>query len=42
MMAQSLAGSLASVTCREPLRVNIIQNIITGMLQNGYTEVRYY
>lgn len=37
-MAQSLAGSLASVTSREPLRISIIQNLRSALLQNGFSE----
>jgi CCR4-NOT transcription complex subunit 1 len=38
LMVQSLAGSLASVTCREPLRISIIQHFRTLLAQNGYSE----
>ncbi|KAI9595324.1 CCR4-Not complex component, Not1-domain-containing protein [Syncephalis fuscata] len=37
-MVRSLAGNLALVTCKEPLRVNIINHVRTLLLQNGYHE----
>ncbi|KXS15104.1 Not1-domain-containing protein [Gonapodya prolifera JEL478] len=37
-MVQSLAGSLASVTCKEPLRLSMVSHLRTFLLQNGYTE----
>ena len=37
-MAQSLAGSLASVSSREPLRVSMISNLRSLLMQNGFTE----
>lgn len=40
LMVQSLAGSLALVTCKEPLRISIIQHLKSSFLQNGIPEVR--
>ncbi|SAM86011.1 related to CDC39-transcriptional regulator protein [Ustilago bromivora] len=37
-MAQNLAGSLALVTCKEPLRISMIANTRTLLLANGFTE----
>ncbi len=37
-MAQNLAGSLALVTCKEPLRISMVQNARTLLLSNGFTE----
>ncbi|RKP25851.1 CCR4-Not complex component, Not1-domain-containing protein, partial [Syncephalis pseudoplumigaleata] len=37
-MVRSLAGNLALVTCKEPLRVNIVNHVRTLLLQNGYHE----
>ncbi|KAI8909736.1 CCR4-Not complex component, Not1-domain-containing protein [Gorgonomyces haynaldii] len=37
-MVQSLAGSLASVSSREPLRVSMVSNLRNLFLQNGFTE----
>ncbi|KAK3820433.1 MAG: CCR4-Not complex component, Not1-domain-containing protein [Benniella sp.] len=38
LMVQNLAGSLALVTCKEPLRVSMANIIRTLFLQNGITE----
>lgn len=38
LMVQNLAGSLALVTCKEPLRMSIVAHIRTLMLQNGFSE----
>lgn len=38
LMVQNLAGSLALVTCKEPLRMSIVTHIKTLMLQNGFSE----
>ncbi|KAK4047791.1 CCR4-NOT core subunit cdc39 [Microbotryomycetes sp. JL201] len=38
LMVQNLAGSLALVTCKEPLRVSIVTHVRQLLLQNGYTE----
>lgn len=38
LMVQALAGSLSSVTCREPLRISMISNLRTLLMQNGFTE----
>lgn len=37
-MAQNLAGSLAMVTCKEPLRISMVANARTLLLSNGFTE----
>jgi CCR4-NOT transcription complex subunit 1 len=37
-MAQNLAGSLALVTCKEPLRISMVTHARTLFLQNGFTE----
>nr|CDI56008.1 related to CDC39-component of the CCR4-NOT complex [Melanopsichium pennsylvanicum 4] len=37
-MAQNLAGSLALVTCKEPLRISMVANARTLLLANGFTE----
>lgn len=39
LMVQNLAGSLALVTCKEPLRMSIVAHIRALMLQNGFSEV---
>jgi CCR4-NOT transcription complex subunit 1 len=38
IMVRRLAGSLALVTCREPLRVGIVNNVRAILLQNKYYE----
>ncbi|ORZ39473.1 CCR4-Not complex component, Not1-domain-containing protein [Catenaria anguillulae PL171] len=38
LMSQHLAGSLALVTCKEPLRLSMASHLRTLMLQNGLTE----
>ncbi|KAJ3214619.1 hypothetical protein HDU67_001427 [Dinochytrium kinnereticum] len=38
LMVQNLAGSLASVSSREPLRVSMMSQLRSLLLQNGYTE----
>ncbi|KAL0097780.1 Not1 transcription factor, partial [Phycomyces blakesleeanus] len=38
LMAQNLAGSLAMVTCREPLRLSLISNLRNIFLASGLTE----
>ncbi len=38
LMAQSQASALASVTCKEPLRMSMFTNIRTMLLQNGVSE----
>ncbi|WVR05705.1 hypothetical protein IAU60_002729 [Kwoniella sp. DSM 27419] len=38
MMVQNLAGSLAIVTCKEPLRNSMINNVKQMLEQNGYTD----
>ncbi len=37
-MAQNLAGSLALVTCKEPLRISMISHARTIFLSSGFTE----
>lgn len=37
-MAQNLAGSLALVTCKEPLRISMVTHARTLFLQSGFTE----
>ncbi|KAL0063300.1 CCR4-NOT core subunit cdc39 [Marasmius tenuissimus] len=37
-MAQKLAGSLALVTCKEPLKVSLASNIRTMLLDHGFPE----
>ncbi|PWN28002.1 Not1-domain-containing protein [Jaminaea rosea] len=37
-MAANLAGSLALVTCKEPLRASMVGNARTLFLQSGFTE----
>lgn len=37
-MAQNLAGSLALVTCKEPLRMSMVTHARTLFLQNGFNE----
>lgn len=38
LMVQNLAGSLALVTCKEPLRISMVTHIRNLLLQNGFTE----
>jgi CCR4-NOT transcription complex subunit 1 len=38
LMVQNLAGSLALVTCKEPLRTSMITHIRNLLLQNGFGE----
>ncbi|KAL1410914.1 CCR4-NOT core subunit cdc39 [Vanrija albida] len=38
LMVQNLAGNLALVTCKEPLRTSLMNNIRTLVGQNGFTE----
>ena len=38
LMVQNLAGNLALVTCKEPLRTSMISNIRSMLAQNGFTE----
>ncbi|EEB91500.1 hypothetical protein MPER_10130, partial [Moniliophthora perniciosa FA553] len=38
-MAQKLAGSLALVTCKEPLRTNLAVNMRTSLMDQGFVEV---
>lgn len=38
LMVQNLAGNLALVTCKEPLRTSMVNNVRGMMLQNGFTD----
>ncbi|GAA5929761.1 CCR4-NOT core subunit CDC39 [Sporobolomyces koalae] len=38
LMVQNLAGSLALVTCKEPLRLSMVTHIRNLLLQNGFTD----
>ena len=38
LMVQNLAGSLALVTCKEPLRISMVTHIRNLLLQNGFSE----
>lgn len=38
-MAQKLAGSLALVTCKEPLKSNLTNHLRTYLIESGFTEV---
>lgn len=39
LMVQNLAGSLAMVTCKEPLRLTLVTNLRNTFLSNGIAEV---
>lgn len=39
LMAQNLAGSLAMVTCKEPLRLTLTTNLRNVFLANGLADV---
>ncbi|KAI0085426.1 Not1-domain-containing protein [Irpex rosettiformis] len=39
LMAQKLAGSLALVTCKEPLKSNLTAHIRANLIENGIVEV---
>jgi CCR4-NOT transcription complex subunit 1 len=41
LMAQKLAGSLALVTCREPLKSNLATHLRHFLSEQGYSEVRF-
>ena len=41
LMAQKLAGSLALVTCKEPLRSNLPAHIRNCLVEHGFSEVRF-
>lgn len=41
MMVKNLAGSLALVTTKEPLRNQILVNIRSLSIQNGFPEVSF-
>lgn len=40
LMAQNLAGNLAMVTCKEPLRTNMANNLRLTLAEQGFGEVR--
>lgn len=40
LMAQKLAGSLALVTCKEPLRSNLPAHIRHSLVEHGFNEAR--
>lgn len=39
LMAQRLAGSLALVTCKEPLKSNMASHLRNSLVEAGYNEV---
>ncbi len=39
LMAQNLAGNLAMVTCKEPLRSNMANHLRAILVDNGFPEV---
>jgi CCR4-NOT transcription complex subunit 1 len=39
LMAQKLAGSLALVTCKEPLRSNLGTHLRQHLVEHGFAEV---
>lgn len=41
LMAQKLAGSLALVTCKEPLKSNLASHIRAFIGEFGFAEVRF-
>lgn len=41
LMAQKLAGSLALVTCKEPLKSNLAAHLRHFLVEHGFTEVSY-
>src|SRR5258707_7838309 len=42
LMAQTLAGSLALVTCKEPLKSNLASHIRQHLMEHGFNEVSFY
>jgi CCR4-NOT transcription complex subunit 1 len=40
LMSQKLAGSLALVTCKDPLRSNLALHIRQSLTDHGFAEVR--
>lgn len=40
LMSQKLAGSLALVTCKEPLKSNLTAHIRANLVETGIAEVR--
>jgi hypothetical protein len=42
LMAQKLAGSLALVTCKEPMRTNLTTQLRHFLSNQGFTEVRIF
>lgn len=41
LMAQKLAGSLALVTCKEPLKTNLAVHLRQQLADNGFSEVNF-
>jgi CCR4-NOT transcription complex subunit 1 len=41
LMAQKLAGSLALVTCKEPLKSNMATHLRQFLAENGFNEVNH-
>jgi CCR4-NOT transcription complex subunit 1 len=39
LMSQKLAGSLALVTCKEPLKSNLTAHIRSNLVESGLAEV---
>lgn len=42
LMAQKLAGSLALVTCKEPMRTNLTTQLRHFLNSHGFTEVSLF
>jgi CCR4-NOT transcription complex subunit 1 len=40
LMVQTLAGSLALVTCKEPLKSNLMTHVRQFLVEHGFNEVR--
>lgn len=41
-MAQKLAGSLALVTCKEPLKSNLATHLRQYLLDHGFADVGHF
>jgi CCR4-NOT transcription complex subunit 1 len=41
-MAQTLAGSLALVTCKEPLKSNLASHLRQHLVEHGFNEVSLF
>ena len=41
LMAQRLAGSLALVTCKDPMRSNMANHLKHYLTESGFNEVRF-